>query len=114
MDLSLETTGNRLEHLHVPNMFPVPAETFYEEDRIEGIGQFVKIDVSQFSKLKSNYGPLPLKQWVFGSICWEIKECFTVAVPNQTSIMFVNKIVEHIRDGSINFFRVGMATKLNN
>ena len=60
----------------------------------------VEIDESSFSKRKYNRGKIVPKQWVFGGICRETRECLMYAVPDQKKETLLETIKACIRPGS--------------
>ncbi|XP_046663933.1 uncharacterized protein LOC124356778 isoform X2 [Homalodisca vitripennis] len=67
---------------------------------IGGPGLTVEIDESVFAKRKYNVGRVPKKQWIFGGICHETKDCFLFAVEDRSAASLMPIIVERIAPGT--------------
>lgn len=67
---------------------------------IGGENLTVEINESCFSRRKANVGRIYPKQWVFGGICRETRECFIYFVPDRTSATLLECIRCCIRPGT--------------
>jgi len=68
--------------------------------KIGGPGKNVEIDETLFSKRKHHKGRFINERWVFGGICREDKTIFLEYVPNRTSDVLFNCILDIIELGS--------------
>lgn len=68
---------------------------------IGGPGLTVELDESLFVRRKDNVGRLLPRQWVFGGICRETKDCFLYSVPDRSAATLVPIICEAVLPGSI-------------